>query len=712
MADYSALEIALSRRDEESYAVQLRYTQPDDDAEVPEEIGVARFDRDALRQRQTLNTAAYGRLLSESLFADQQLHNAFDKASALSLSQGNKMRVRLYIGRSAPELHSLWWETLQDPRRLNIDSRLADDQRVIFSRYLRSDDWRPVKLRRKSELRALIVIADPDDLEQYNVNGRQLTKVDVEGETDRALAALGEAVKGVLSSRKAPTNTTRVTLTLLLDELAKGYDILYLVCHGALIKDKKDRLSPHLYLESEDGKASAESGLEFVDRLRKLAVQPRLVVLASCQSSGRNSDVEGALAALGPKLAEAGVPAVVAMQGDVTMETVEGFMPTFFEELSRHGHVEEATAAARFKVSERADSWMPVLFTRLRTGRIWYEPGLRSSAGGGEFERWPVILKHINGGRCTPIVGPGVLESLVGSSHDIARDWADTYHYPMSPHYREDLPNVAQFLRFNLEDPTFPYDSISTYLHQKLLDANRDILTPELLATPEDELGELLKFVGAYRRQNDSDEPHRVLASLPFKIYITTNTDNLLSEALEEVAGKTPHKRLCPWNDYVNRKMMDAEDYEPTDKEPLVYYLFGQLDDTETMVLTEDDYFDYLIGTTKNKELFPDPVVRAQTASLLLFLGFQVSDWDFRVIFRSIMSWEGKKAGSKDNFTHVAVQINPDEDTIIEPSRARKYLEKYFNSSNVSIYWGSAEDFLRELRQRWNQSTYGRSKPI
>lgn len=712
MADYSVLEIALSRRDEESYAVELRFTQPDDDAEVPEETGVARFDRNELRRRM-LDAAAYGRLLSQSLFAEQQLFQAFRLACTLSLSQEKDLRVRLYVSRSAPELHSLHWESLQDPRQPDEDSRLADDQRVLFSRYLRSDDWRPVKLRRKDELSALVVVADPDDLVSHRVSGRQLTKVDVEGELDRALKALGASVKGVLASRKAPTGTARVTLARLLEELGRGHDILYLVCHGALIKDKKDRLSPHLWLEAEDGTASPESGLEFVDRLRKLPVQPRLVVLASCQSAGRNSDAEGVLAALGPKLAEAGVPAVLAMQGDVTMQTVAEFMPTFFEQLSQHGHVEKAMAAARFKVSARTDSWMPVLFTRLRTGRIWYEPSFRSSDGtGGGFQRWPSILKRISGGRCTPIVGPGVLESLFGSSREIARNWADTYRYPMSPHYREDLPHVAQFLRFNQMDISFPYEGIGAYLHQKILDNYGDILTPELRAAPVEELSRLLKHVGAYRRQQEHDEPHRVLAGLPFKVYMTTNTDNLLYEALEEVPGKRPRKRLCPWKDYVVQLTEHEQDYEPTVAEPLVYHLFGQLEDTDTMVLTEDDYFDYLIGMTANKDLLPDPVKRAQTSSLLLFLGFQISDWDFRVIFRSIMSRPGVKAGTKEDFTHVAVQINPDEDVIIEPRRAREYLEKYFQSSKVSIYWGSAEDFLRELRSEWNASTYGRNNQI
>ena len=32
--------------------------------------------------------------------------------------------------------------------------------------------------------------------------------------------------------------------------------------------------------------------------------------------------------------------------------------------------------------------------------------------------------------------------------------------------------------------------------------------------------------------------------------------------------------------------------------------------------------------------------------------------------------------------------------------RAREYLQAYFQESNIHIYWGSVEDFSRDLRQQ------------
>ena len=52
-------------------------------------------------------------------------------------------------------------------------------------------------------------------------------------------------------------------------------------------------------------------------------------------------------------------------------------------------------------------------------------------------------------------------------------------------------------------------------------------------------------------------------------------------------------------------------------------------------------------------------------------------------------------------YAHVAAQIDPEEGRIIEPRAARAYLESYFTESAISIYWGSPDDFARDLLKRW-----------
>ena len=121
-----------------------------------------------------------------------------------------------------------------------------------------------------------------------------------------------------------------------------------------------------------------------------------------------------------------------------------------------------------------------------------------------------------------------------------------------------------------------------------------------------------------------------------------------------------------------------------------------------SVVLTEDDYFKYLIGVTRDKDLIPGVVRRALADTALLFLGFRMDDWDFRVLFNSLMTQEGRSRRSR--YAHVAAQIDPEEGRIQEPERARRYLESYFQDADISIYWGSVEDFVQELNRRWEGS--------
>ena len=102
-------------------------------------------------------------------------------------------------------------------------------------------------------------------------------------------------------------------------------------------------------------------------------------------------------------------------------------------------------------------------------------------------------------------------------------------------------------------------------------------------------------------------------------------------------------------------------------------------------------------------------VQTALSARLLLFLGFQIDDWSFRVLLRSIVGLRGSSLRKK--YAHVAVQFDPEGDRTSDPEAARRYLEQYFGKTDISIYWGRTEDFMRELRDQWNEK-YGRERRL
>ena len=51
----------------------------------------------------------------------------------------------------------------------------------------------------------------------------------------------------------------------------------------------------------------------------------------------------------------------------------------------------------------------------------------------------------------------------------------------------------------------------------------------------------------------------------------------------------------------------------------------------------------------------------------------------------------------------MAVQIDPEEGQMSDPEGARRYLSSYFQDARITLYWGSAETFARELKERWER---------
>lgn len=675
------LELALHQREVGQFTVEMRVISPGSDTDIrlgQEKAIHAKFDLASLKKKAG-SPGEYGLELTKALFADADLVKEFSKARTSAQTAKVPLRVRLVIGPSAMELNTLFWEALRDPE--DEKAVLFSGEQVLLSRYISSGDWRPVTLRARSDLRALVAIANPSDLKEY-----ELEPVKAEEELQRAR----EALKDIPVTALPASDGEHCTLEKILDCLRGGYDILYIVAHGTF-KDQE----PWLWLENETGTVNRVSGYDLAKGMSGLENQPRLVVLASCQSAGAG-DGE-ALQSLGPSLARGGIPAVIAMQGSISMPTVEKFMPVFFKELQKDGQIDRAVSAARSHVKDQDDFWMPVLFMRLRSGRIWYVPGFGAEAA-AEFKKWHAIVSAIDEGTSTPILGGGLHEPLYGSNRELALALAQSSRFPLAQASSEALPQVTQFLSINQSISTLRSD-----LKKQIRNRIQSRLGPQLpeaLKAANADVLELISHAGKLMRDANPAEQHRVLAEQKLPIYITTNYDNLMFDALKD-ANVDPQMVICPWNeDSRVPSIYDTEPtYTPSPARPLVYHLFGHFSVPESLVLTEDDHFEFLIGATKNKDLIPARVKRVLTDSALMFLGFQLDDWSFRIFFRYIMDLQG--GSRRSNYAHIAVQVDPDEIRNINPGGARDYLEAYFRSGAIDVYWGQSQDFLQALgRQR------------
>jgi hypothetical protein len=695
--DYATLEISLSASASAGqYSAVLKYRSADTDGtgdrdghnEEP-----IKFDLYTLRSM-SIDDEGYGEKLSESLFV-RGVKEVFSQACAVVFNDNKTLRLRLELRPDAWELHDLRWETLRHPE--DSSRPLLTDNRIYFSRYLGSQEWRKVESKRFPEtLRILVVIANPSNGSEYKLarlSGEELQRI------RESLTTNNHRPTSIVCDQQEGKPATLLSIK---EHLRKDYDVFYLLAHGKITET-----ATLVYLEHNDGTCAPTRVEDFVNALKDLPHLPRLVVLASCESAGSGEVPQipdPMLTAFGPRLVQAGVPAVVAMQGRIKIKTAQTFLQTFFGQIREHGVLDKAMAIARYKVrDEEYHWWRPVLFMRLRSGSIYYKP---QWIGKFDWESFKIQIPK----KCTAILGPGVYRWITGRPCDIAQDWANEkdYPFPMASYEKRDFPRVAHYMWLRNRD--FPYKKLRKHIRDKLWkEYLSDQTQGKKRGYPDwNEVKEVIQEVQKERHITfNRKEPHEILCEFELPLYLETNPYHLLEECLKH-KNKKPEIAICPWKKGTGE--CTQIDIDGTPEKPLVYYLFGIFEKPETLVLTEDDYFDYLIGVTESKEIIPPYIRYRLHDTTLLFLGFQLEDWSFRLILRSIVK-QHYEGGLRDNYPHFAVQLEPDDEMLEHPEQALNHLENYFRqtlgvSGNIGIYWGRTEDFIHDLAGKMDISLF------
>jgi len=291
-----------------------------------------------------------------------------------------------------------------------------------------------------------------------------------------------------------------------------------------------------------------------------------------------------------------------------------------------------------------------------------------------EERDWDLLLRRTKAGKCTPFLGAGACCGALPLGSEIAQEWAQKHCYPLKD--SSDLVRVAQFLAVHY-DPMFPKEHILDQLFE-------NIEPPDF---------------------TEPDEPHGVLADLPLPIYMTTNYDDFMVRALKS-RNKDPKRELCRWNRLVKDRpcIFESEPgFRPTVANPVVFHLHGHNEVVESLVLTEDDYLDFLVSISRDQALLPPRIQEALTGASLLFIGYKLADWDFRVLFRGLVM------STEPSLRRISVTVQllpvPSDAPEATKKRVQKYLDKYFNKMDVRVYWGTAREFSAELRERWEESS-------
>lgn len=282
---------------------------------------------------------------------------------------------------------------------------------------------------------------------------------------------------------------------------------------------------------------------------------------------------------------------------------------------------------------------------------------------------WEVLLQKIANQNCVPFLGAGACYGTLPLGGEIAREWAKEYGYPFPDD--GDLVKVAQYVAVEY-DPNYP--------KEKLLDRFKGIAPPNF---------------------KDRDEPHAVLADLPLPIYLTTNYDDFMCQALRS-RYRDPRREFCRWNEAIADlpSIFDKEPgYSPHPATPLVLHLHGHTDPS-TLVLTEDDYLSFLAAMQDPEQLLPQPVRAALTRSSLLFIGYRMADWNIRVLLQGLRKLS-KGLSARGNLS-VMVLVPPEGQDDAQ-LKVQNYLDRYYQAMDLHVYWGTARQFCGELADRWSQ---------
>jgi hypothetical protein len=288
-------------------------------------------------------------------------------------------------------------------------------------------------------------------------------------------------------------------------------------------------------------------------------------------------------------------------------------------------------------------------------------------------EDWEFLLERINDQNCTPIIGPGIYSNILPFG-SLIQDWSRHPKYPFT-----DLSNLTLAAQFR----SVFWDSIDP--KNKIIKRLAELPAPDF---------------------TNSKEPHRILASLPLRYYITTNYDDFIFKALQ-FRNKQPRRDMCRWDDPQRCEELSIfkSGYLPDVANPVVFHLFGYSYNKKSLVLTEDDFLDFLVNVSKYPSLIPPIIQEAYTDASVLLLGYRLDDWDFRILFRTLVNY----LKISPYRVHLSVQLAPlgDEASQEQKRKAQSYFKRYLKNHNIRVSWKTSQQFIEELNARWKDSRYG-----
>jgi hypothetical protein len=142
------------------------------------------------------------------------------------------------------------------------------------------------------------------------------------------------------------------------------------------------------------------------------------------------------------------------------------------------------------------------------------------------------------------------------------------------------------------------------------------------------------------------------LAQLDFPIVITTNYDQLFERALHDV-GKHPRVAV-----YKPEPEQTTDFRNATAQSPVVYKLHGDISERASLVVTDEDYIQFVLRMSDKDPYDPVPLSLKYflTGWTTLFVGYSLMDYNLRLLFKTLR-WKIDAANAPDMYS---VDVRPD----------------------------------------------------
>ncbi|MBX2997313.1 MAG: SUMF1/EgtB/PvdO family nonheme iron enzyme [Caldilineaceae bacterium] len=304
-----------------------------------------------LARRQPLTPEAFGARLYAAIFSGG-IANLLRRSLDAVERDGEGLRIRLRMN-DVPELADLPWEFLYAPDLARFPALSAGSPIV---RYVEQDRPLPT-LETSPPLTLLALIANP---------GGDFEPLNVEQEWTNLQQALADAERsGRIHAERLPSPT----LDALQDRLRKGaVHIIHFIGHGYFDDDADEG---GLVLEAEEGGGRLVTAPRLAMMLRDHDPL-HLIFLNACEGArGGRTDPFGGVA---QKLVQQGIPAVLAMQFEISDRAAVTLSHEFYEAIADGLPVDAAVVEARkavYATGNEREWGTPVLFSRSPDNRLF-----------------------------------------------------------------------------------------------------------------------------------------------------------------------------------------------------------------------------------------------------------------------------------------------------------------------------------------------------